>query len=103
MPYIDPTNRSALDPAIERLAEDIKELTEAQGDPGAYAGLLNYACTRLALEVIPGRRYVSIATVTGVFQNIISEFYRRFAAPYEDEKIQANGDVYLTSDDTKHC
>ena len=94
MPYIDPAHRGVLDPAIEDLAERIRGLRDAQDDPGLYAGLLNYACTRLALEVVPGRRYAAIATVTGVFQNIISEFYRRFAVPYEDEKIAVNGDVY---------
>jgi hypothetical protein len=94
MPYIDPAHRTALDPAIDRLAEEIRALRDAHDDAGVYAGLLNYACTRLALEVVPGRRYAGIATVTGVFQNIISEFYRRFAVPYEDEKIDANGDVY---------
>ena len=94
MPYIDPAHRGALDPAIADLAERIRALRDAHDDPGLYAGLLNYACTRLALEVVPGRRYAAIATVTGVFHNIISEFYRRFAAPYEDEKIAVNGDVY---------
>ena len=94
MPYIEPAERRALDPAIEALAAEIRALRDAQDDPGGYAGLLNYACTRLALEVAPERRYASIAMVTGVFQNIISEFYRRFATPYEEEKITVNGDVY---------
>ena len=30
----------------------------------------------------------------GVFKNIADEFYRRYAVPYEDEKIAEHGDVY---------
>jgi hypothetical protein len=56
--------------------------------------LLNYACTRVALGVIPERRYASIALVSGVLHNIADEFYRRYAVPYEDQKIKDNGDVY---------
>jgi len=33
--------------------------------------------------------------VTGVFKNISDEFYRRVAAPYEEQQIAANGDVPL--------
>jgi len=94
MPYIEPDQRDTLDPAIDALIEQIKRTQAAAGDPTAYAGLMNYACTRLALGVIPERRYASIATVTGVFHNIINEFYRRYAVPYEEAKITDNGDVY---------
>jgi hypothetical protein len=31
--------------------------------------------------------------MTGVLENIKQEFYRRAAAPYEDRKINQNGDV----------
>ena len=96
MPYIDRLHRASIDPAIDALVEQIKRVVSEQTDTGLYAGLLNYSCTRIALGVIPARRYASIAMVAGVFQNVASEFYRRFAAPYEDEKITQNGDVYPT-------
>ena len=57
----------------------------------AFAGLLNYTCTRLALNIVRRRfgrlRYWLIALITGTFKNIADEFYRRLAAPYEDRQI----------------
>ncbi|HTK67266.1 MAG TPA: hypothetical protein VL595_33140 [Pseudonocardia sp.] len=97
MPYIPPQLRPDLDQHIAALAEAINSAAaEIDGD-AAYAGLLNYSCTRLALETMPARRYWAIATTSGVFHNIADEFYRRFAGPYEDEQIARNGDVYDTA------
>jgi hypothetical protein len=99
MPYVKPEHRKALDPAIRQLSQAIVELARAMPEETAFAGLLNYSCTSLAMRVIEGRfgrlRYGVIATLTGVFKNIGDEFYRRIAAPYEDRQIHANGDVPL--------
>jgi hypothetical protein len=38
--------------------------------------------------------YQSINDVLGALEGAKLEFYRRIAAPYEDTKIQENGDVY---------
>ena len=66
-------------------------------DPGAFAGLLNYACTRLALQIVRRQfgpmRYWLIAIITGTFKNISDEFYRRIAVPYENQQIDKSGDV----------
>ena len=94
MPYIKQELRPRLDSHIEALAGEIKKIAEEQNDQHAVAGLLNYACTTLGLKVIPEKRYWAIALVAGVFRNIGDEFYRRYAAPYEDEQIQKNDDVY---------
>jgi hypothetical protein len=97
MPYIKPDLRTALDPAIRELAGRIADLSRTMPEETAFAGLLNYACTSLAMHVLEARfgrmRYGTIATVTGVFKNVADEFYRRVAAPYEDEQIEKNGDV----------
>lgn len=97
MPYIAQEKRLALDPHIERLAEAI--VSESQESDAAFAGLLNYSCTRLALQVLKLRfgtvRYWLIATTVGVFHNVADEFYRRLGVPYEDEQIAKNGDVDL--------
>ena len=99
MPYIKAEWRGALDPAIRALADRIVEVAGKMPEETAFAGLLNYACTSVAIEVVQGRfgriRYGTIATVTGVFKNIADEFYRRVASPYEDRQIAANGDVPL--------
>ena len=97
MPYVKPDYRSALDPAIRELSERIAELAHRMPEETAFAGLLNYACTSLAMRVIEARfgqiRYGTIATVTGVFKNVADEFYRRVATPYEDRQIETNGDL----------
>jgi len=99
MPYVKPQHRSSLDAAIQELASQIAEVARTLPEETAFAGLLNYACTSLAIQVVEARfgrlRYGTIATVTGVFKNIADEFYRRVAAPYEDRQIAKNGDVPL--------
>ncbi len=99
MPYIAPELRQELDPLIDLLAERLAAQAEAAGSDGAFTGLLNYACTRLALAVVRRRfgrlRYWLIAALTGVFHNLASEFYRRLAIPYEDRQIMLSGDVDL--------
>lgn len=96
MPYIA-GDRKELDVIIDRLAEAIVRRSEAQGGDGAFAGLLNYACTRLALKIVRlqfgALRYWLIAILTGTFKNIADEFYRRVAAPYEDKQMARSGDV----------
>jgi hypothetical protein len=92
MPYIAQEDRRALDPAIEKLVDAVRE--RAEQHQGSFEGYLNYALTRLVLGVVPERRYASIARVTGVLENAKQEFYRRYAAPYEDEQIDKSGDVY---------
>ena len=99
MPYIAPKDRKQFDPLIDELADKIvKEAKEHEYD-GAFAGLINYVCTRLTLRVIKllfGRmRYWIIATVSGTFKNIGDEFYRRIGLPYEDKQIKKSGDVDL--------
>lgn len=99
MPYIAPKARKQLDPLIDALAERIVAEAKADGNDAAFAGLLNYGCTRLALQIVRlqfGKiRYWLIALITGTFQNVAQEFYRRAAAPYEEKQIEKNGDIDL--------
>lgn len=99
MPYIAPQHRQELDPLIEALAARIVQEADKIDQEAAFAGLLNYTCTCLALKIIRLRfgrlRYWLIAIITGTFKNIADEFYRRLAAPYEDQQIAVNGDVDL--------
>jgi hypothetical protein len=99
MPYIAPQHRQELDPLIEALATRIVQEADKIDQDAAFAGLLNYTCTCLALSIVRRRfgrlRYWLIALLTGTFKNIADEFYRRLAAPYEDQQIAVNGDVDL--------
>lgn len=97
MPYISPHHRLSLDEPIDRLAAAlVAEGHRLEGEAG-FAGLLNYALTRLTLQVVRQRhgrlRYWLIALVTGVLHNVADEFYRRLAAPYEDRQKARSGDV----------
>jgi hypothetical protein len=99
MPYISPKHRQTLDPLIDKLALQIVHEAKALEYDGAFAGLLNYTCTRLALKVVRLQfgtmRYWIIALLTGTFKNISDEFYRRIALPYENRQIEKSGDVDL--------
>jgi len=99
MPYIAQKGRTQFDPIIDALAERIVAEAKAEGNDAAFAGLLNYSCTRLALQVVRlqfgAMRYWLIALVTGTFQNIAQEFYRRVGIPYEEKQIEKSGDVDL--------
>ena len=85
MPYI----RAELRPDIDRLIAPLIEHLAAADD-----GSVNYAITRL-LHGVYGRevRYERLNRAMGVLGCVQAEFYRRVAAPYEDQKIAENGDV----------
>jgi hypothetical protein len=98
IPYIQPSNRTALDPAIEALAKSLHTNSKDNLEDLELSGNLNYAITKLVTRLIVLRynkvRYEAIARFTGVLKNVSDEFYRRVAAPYEDKKKSLNGDVY---------
>jgi len=102
MPYIDQKTREILNEQINTLAELISQASFNERD---IAGLLNYSCTTLAMKTVKKRcgriRYWTIALVTGVFKNISDEFYRRVAVPYEDNKIDDNGDIDVYKEDNE--
>ena len=60
------------------------------------AGELNYLITLLVQSYLHqnGHRYAKMNDVVGALECAKIEFYRRLAAPYEDKKIEENGDVY---------
>jgi len=59
-------------------------------------GHLNYVITETVKEYIRGHglSYQTINDVVGALEGAKLEFYRRVAAPYEDGKIEQNGDVF---------
>jgi hypothetical protein len=93
MPYITQEHRTSLDSAIEKLAKDLGPIVKDERQVLRIAGNLNYTITRLCALAIGRPSYAKVALVTGVLENVKQEFYRRVAAPYEDHKIESNGDV----------
>lgn len=57
------------------------------------AGHINYIITRLLLDIEP-KSYKEFNDIMGILESVKMEFYRRKIIPYEDIKIQENGDVY---------
>ena len=61
-------------------------------------GELNFAITYMINRFIKNSNinlnYSFINSIVGVLECAKAEFYRRVAVPYEDKKIQENGDVY---------
>ena len=60
------------------------------------AGELNYVITTVCLDflTVKGERYATMNDVIGALECCKLEMYRRLVAPYEDIKIEENGDVY---------
>ena len=87
MPYITQEDRPQYDAVLEELVRLLKDKP-----PESIDGHLNYVVTRVIKEVYP-LRYYHINKAMGVLECIQHEFYRRVAAPYEDTKIEQNGDV----------
>lgn len=58
-------------------------------------GELNFAITREILRYVDkrGLSYATCNDVVGALENAKHEFQRRLQDPYEDQKIEANGDV----------
>lgn len=56
-------------------------------------GHLNYIITKLLVELKP-QNYKEFNAIIGVLESAKLEFYRRKVTPYEDKKIEENGDVY---------
>ena len=84
MPYIKPE---------ERFYSDV---TLGDYSAAREPGTLNYQITMLCTDYIKdtGEKYQHYNDVIGALEACKLEFYRRAVAPYEDKKIQENGDVY---------
>lgn len=87
MPYIPKEKRVLIDPEIEELISNLRYRK-------ADVGMLNYTISRLLKtwwEFDPC--YKTGNDIMGVMDCAKSEFYRRTLSPYEDKKIQENGDI----------
>lgn len=91
MPYIIQDKRKHLDPHIESLVNALREL-ESDDPSNTHCGNLNYVITRL-LHASYANRYAEINEAIGVLECAKLEFYRKRAAPYEDQKEFENGSV----------
>ena len=92
MPYIKHEDRSSLD------IRPMESAGRAQN-----AGELNYQITLLAIQFVKdhGLKYETLNAVVGAIESAKAEFQRRLVAPYEDTKVEQNGDVYPTLEELR--
>jgi hypothetical protein len=84
MPYILAPRRETFDPHLRELAA----LVENGGD-------MNYCIYKLSCLLIEkmGESYANYSMCGSAMEHAKLEWYRRRVAPYEDRKINENGDI----------
>ena len=88
MPYIPSDEREDLDEIAKALITTLRN--------GNFRGRLNYFISTVAQGLIEanGVSYSFLNDFIGVLECVKLELYRR-VAPYEEDKRQENGDVYV--------
>ncbi len=86
MPYIQTAQKEYFTDLLKLLGK------EAIASPGE----LNFLLTELLKQYMVTRtkNYQCYNDMVGALESCKLELYRRLIAPYEDEKIESNGDVY---------
>jgi hypothetical protein len=84
MPYIKKEDRKLLDPHIDKLVSDTY-----------IPGELTYIIYKMLndLTKIRGKSFSTMSSLISEVECAKLEFYRRVIGPYEDTKIEQNGDV----------
>lgn len=108
----DTASGRAVEQHAAALGAAAEQMAAARG--ASVDGLINYLLTRLMLLCYPAPRYHDFNEIIGVFDSLLAhcdaddmlvrgalrccqlEFYRKFAAPYEDAKEAENGPVSRT-------
>ncbi len=91
MPYIQNEDKKNLDKSIKYISTALRT--------GDFRGRLNYTISTIFSNLLQseGMSYRLINDFIGVLECAKLEAYRRIAAPYEDSKKMANGDIYPPS------
>ncbi len=84
------------DEKIGNLAKKIIDISAKSREPHlAWQGLLNYSIITLGLKIADKQKYeMSLSLIAGVLEYLHNHFYEIEMAPYEDEQIIKNGDVF---------
>lgn len=88
MPYIRKEDRGRYAERINQLVMLLQTIPEKDRD-----GHVNYVVTVLLKRLYQPPKYRRYNKAIGVLECIKQGFYRRVVAPYEDQKIEQNGDV----------
>jgi len=87
MPYIKQEYREVVEEPLSDLFDKVM-CTPTQDRPG----VITYCIYKLFMDMNTNH-FVAFAILLGILDSVGKEFYRQVVAPYEDEKIQQNGDV----------
>ena len=87
MSYIEQEIRDELETALK----DIALILTGRPRAGNLTYVLYTLCTRFVAPFAGG--FSDLNEVIGCLESTKQEFYRRQIAPYEDQKIEENGDV----------
>ena len=103
MPYIIQEKRRQVDYLIDELRFALASM-EADDELNNMEGNVNYIITSLLMKVYGDKdstSYSSINAAIGVLECAKNEFYRKVAAPYEDQKEFDNGCINATVTPTR--
>lgn len=90
MPYIKTEDRTKYDDLIEEVVDVLTE----HGFKSCDVGDLNYFISQVVWKLFDAnKKYKTANDLAGVLACVDKEFYRRKVSPYEDEKIEQNGDL----------
>jgi len=89
MPYIEKENRKAFEKQIDALVDKLYPL-----ECGVSVGNVNYVISSIIWRLWERNPSYTLGNnLIGALECVKQEFYRRKLSPYEDKKMEANGDV----------
>jgi len=87
MPYIELEDRENFEAGLDRIITDLDTRTWSAGD-------VNYVIYSIFLAWWKSApKYVTICKIIGTLGCVTQEFYRKFAAPYEEIAERRNGEI----------
>lgn len=90
MPYIKQYERGQYD----RLIQEVVDALTRSGGVKPNVGHINYVLSSILWKMFDlNPRYETANDLAGVLTCVQAEFQRRKVAPYEDKKIEENGDI----------
>jgi len=93
VPYIPQHDRKVLDPTIKLLQQSVLQFARDGVD---VSGRINYIITKLIVTVYGdcfSTTYKQINEAMGILSCVQQEYYRKVAAPYENQKEYDNGSI----------
>lgn len=90
MPYLTDKDKEEIKNSVDYLSDTL-ERKPIESFAG-YINYLNFVFVRRWINK-NGKKYFVFAAIIGTLVCCVLEIYRRLIAPYEDSKINSNGDV----------